>query len=180
MACMTDNISTNLSALFRDLPSTLAGFSPLLLFLFAASFAAADDAADTALQLRLIESEDNTIAELATEGQQDAFFNPYDRTQFDALTIQALQRQEAGDHVAALEAFDQAWKITRVANGLLHGSQIPIVQSMIVSEIELEEQFALVTCFSEHEQSPINLGVDDRVDFDTGIPRAKAYALELA
>jgi len=97
MACMTDNISTNLSALFRDLPSTLAGFSPLLLFLFAASFAAADDAADTALQLRLIESEDNTIAELATEGQQDAFFNPYDRTQFDALTIQALQRQEAGD-----------------------------------------------------------------------------------
>ena len=175
MACMTDNISTNLSALFRDLPSTLAGFSPLLLFLFAASFAAADDAADTALQLRLIESEDNTIAELATEGQHDAFFNPYDRTQFDALTIQALQRQEAGDHVAALEAFDQAWKITRVANGLLHGSQIPIVQSMIVSEIELEDWESVDNHFGYLEHLYQRLYDNDDPRLELGLQKVSSW-----
>ena len=57
---------------------------------------------------------------------------------------------------------------------------VPQVVDLSFSEIELEEQFTPVTSFSEHEQSPINLGVDDPVDFDTGIPRAKAYALELA
>jgi hypothetical protein len=57
---------------------------------------------------------------------------------------------------------------------------VPQVVDLSFSEIELEEQFTPVTSFSEHEQSPINLGVDNRVDFDTGIPRAKAYALELA
>ena len=58
--------------------------------------------------------------------------------------------------------------------------QVPQVVDLSFSEIELEEQFTPVTCFSEHEQSPIDLGVDDRVDFDTGISRAKAHVLELA
>ena len=57
---------------------------------------------------------------------------------------------------------------------------VPQVVDLSFSEIELEEQFTPVTSFSEHEKSPINLGVDDPVNFDTGIPRAKAYAFELA
>ena len=57
---------------------------------------------------------------------------------------------------------------------------VPQVVDLSFSEIELEEQLTPVTSFSEHEQSPINLGVDDPVNFDTGIPRAKAYAFKLA
>ena len=86
-----------------------------------------------------------------------------------------MQRHEAWDHVAAPEAFDLAWQITRVANGLLHGSQIPIVLSMLVSEIELEDWESVDNHFGYLEhlyQRPYN---NDDQRFEIGLQKVSSW-----
>jgi hypothetical protein len=66
-------------------------------------------------------------------------YNPYDHGQLETLVQEAIQIQEAGDHQRAVFAFEQAWQTSRVAYGLYHQAQIPLLESMIASQIELEE-----------------------------------------
>lgn len=172
-------ILLNRLAFFRDLPRALAGFSTLFIFSFTASFAAssaaADDSADISLQLNLVEPEGYNTSLVATDSPQAVFFNPYDRTQFDGLTLAALQSQEAGDHSAALEAFEQAWQITRVANGLLHDSQIPIVESMIASEIELEDWESVDNHFGYLEHLFQRLYSNDDPRLELGLQKVSSW-----
>lgn len=167
---MTNSICPTLSALFPALPKALVGLSALFIF----SFTAAAEPAAQALQLQLVEPEADTSAPLAL-GQQEVLFDPYDRTQFGELTTQALQRQEAGDHAAALTAFEQAWQITRVANGLLHDSQIPVVESMIVSEIELEDWKAVDNHFGYLEHLYRKLYDNDDPRLELGLQKVSSW-----
>ncbi len=65
-------------------------------------------------------------------------YNPYDDSQLENLVLQGRRNQEAGNHADAIGFFDMAWQSSRVTNGLYHASQVPLLESMIVSEIELE------------------------------------------
>lgn len=65
-------------------------------------------------------------------------FSIYDGSILEPLIIMARQLQEAEQHAEALEVFEKAWQVSRVANGLYDESQIDIVQSMIFSDVELE------------------------------------------
>ncbi len=173
---MTDYVLSNPSAMFRDLPRALSGVATLLIFATTMSFAAsADDSADTGLQLNLVEPEGYTAVLPATDSRQEVFFDPYDRSQFDVLTIAGIQRQEAGDHAAALEAFEQAWQITRVANGLLHDSQIPIVESIIVSEIELEDWESVDNHFGYLEHLYQRLYNNDDPRLERGLQKVSSW-----
>ncbi|MEM7291660.1 MAG: hypothetical protein AAF412_15040, partial [Pseudomonadota bacterium] len=66
-------------------------------------------------------------------------YNPYDDSQLEALVLTGRRFQEAGSHADAAQVFDMAWQSSRVANGLYHASQVPLLESMIISEIELED-----------------------------------------
>lgn len=66
-------------------------------------------------------------------------FNPYDDAQLEELVLAAREHQEAGAHAVALELFDQAWQVSRVTNGLYHEAQVPLLEDMIASRIELED-----------------------------------------
>lgn len=70
-------------------------------------------------------------------------FNPFDDQQLEDLVVAARQQQEAGAHAVALRLLDQAWQVSRVAYGLYHESQVPLLESMIASQIELEDWQAI-------------------------------------
>lgn len=72
-----------------------------------------------------------------------ADYNPYDNSLLESLVVQGMQQQEMGNHAIAVELFDRAWQSSRVSNGLFHESQEPLIESMIVSEIELEDWQAI-------------------------------------
>ena len=60
-------------------------------------------------------------------------FNPFDDQQLEDLVVAARQQQEAGVHAVALRLLDQAWQVSRVAYGLYHESQVPLLESMIAT-----------------------------------------------
>lgn len=66
-------------------------------------------------------------------------YNPFDDSQLETWVLQGQQSQEAGNHKEATIQFAMAWQASRVTNGLYHPSQLPLLESMIVSEIELED-----------------------------------------
>ena len=66
-------------------------------------------------------------------------FSPYDASQFQATMNKALALQEAGEHEAALPEFYRAWQIRRIEHGLYHEVQIPVLESLVVSELEAGE-----------------------------------------
>lgn len=72
----------------------------------------------------------------AREGFADGDFNPFDANQFQVYLSRGLALQEAGDHEAALPVLDRAWQISRIEHGLFHEAQIPVLESMVVSELE--------------------------------------------
>ncbi|MEQ8312489.1 MAG: hypothetical protein RL839_12765 [Gammaproteobacteria bacterium] len=68
-----------------------------------------------------------------------ANYNPYDHSQLESLVQEAIRIQEAGNHEHAVLVFEKAWQTSRVAYGLYHQAQIPLLESMIASQIELEQ-----------------------------------------
>lgn len=72
----------------------------------------------------------------AREGSAGLDFNPFDANQFQAYLSRGLALQEAGEHETALLVLDRAWQINRIEYGLYHESQLPVLQTMVVSELE--------------------------------------------
>ena len=68
----------------------------------------------------------------------DSGYGPYDYRLMEPLSDLGRHLQEAGDHASALAVFKQALHITRVNNGLIHESQIVLLDSMIQSDIALQ------------------------------------------
>lgn len=81
----------------------------------------------------------SATAVLAPVSVPPANFDPYDHSQLESLVQEAIRIQEAGNHERAVLAFEQAWQTSRVAYGLYHQAQIPLLESMIASQIELEQ-----------------------------------------
>ncbi len=115
------NSLAGIAALFLALPSLAQESSTDLILSLTSS---SHDAVTMPSVLREIESND---------------FNPYDDEQLEELVVAARLHQEAGAHAVALELLDQAWQISRVTNGLYHEAQVPLLEGMITSRIELED-----------------------------------------
>ena len=47
--------------------------------------------------------------------------------------------QEAGEHEVAIKAFNQALQITRIKYGLYHEAQIPLLEGIILSSMEVRD-----------------------------------------
>lgn len=81
----------------------------------------------------------SATAMLAPAPGSPASYNPYDHSQLESLVQEAIRIQEAGNHERAVAIFEKAWQTSRVAYGLYHQAQIPLLESMIASQIELEQ-----------------------------------------
>ena len=65
-------------------------------------------------------------------------YSPFDTDQLDPLISSGIRSQELGNHEQALVAFQKAFEVVRVQNGLYSESQVPIIESIISSEIDLK------------------------------------------
>ena len=172
MLFVIDRFFRLLATCCPPLPVALAGLLSMLMFTEVAAQSPASRSA--AIAINFIEPESQLTA--ATQSDLKAsLFNPFDGSQYDMLITAALQQQEAGDHEQALESFDKAWQITRVANGLLHDSQIPVVQSMIVSEIELQNWESVDDKFSYLEHLYRRLYDLDDPRLEAGLQRVSSW-----
>lgn len=66
-------------------------------------------------------------------------FGAYDLRLINPLFIQARQLQEAENHVDASRLYREALHILRINNGLYDASQVPVLDSLIESEIALQD-----------------------------------------
>ena len=65
-------------------------------------------------------------------------YSPFDNAQLDSLLSSGIRSQESGNHEQALVAFQKAFEVARIQNGLFSESQVPIIESIILSEIDLK------------------------------------------
>ena len=114
----------------------------LPLLLFGLSGQAQEAFSDPSLNLAHSQQAAVMLPSVSTELESKEF-NPFDDQQLEELVVAARQQQEAGSHDEALQLFNQAWQVSRVAHGLYHESQVPLLESMIASQIELEDWQAI-------------------------------------
>lgn len=66
-------------------------------------------------------------------------FNPYSLRGLEPAIESGIVSQESGQHAVAISAFDQALQITRIKYGLYHEAQIPLLEGIIVSGMEMRD-----------------------------------------
>ena len=81
----------------------------------------------------------NSLSDYSLPEGETATYNPYDTLSLEPALELGLTQQENGEHRAAVNAFEQALQITRVNYGLFHESQIPLVESIIYSLMEMQD-----------------------------------------
>ena len=97
---------------------------------------------------------------LGKNASQSAFHT----NSLDSNLSKAVALQESGEHEAAILAFQKAWEIDRIHNGLYNESQVSIIENIIFSSMKLanwdsvNEQFE----YLEHLYKRI---------YDTGNPK---------
>ncbi len=102
-------------------------------------------------------------------------FNPFDDQQLEDLVVAARQQQEAGAHAVALRLLDQAWQVSRVAYGLYHESQVPLLESMIASQIELEDWQAIDDHYGYLELIYTRLYDVDDLRLEAGLQKVSSW-----
>lgn len=75
---------------------------------------------------------------MAQADSLDIEYSPFDESIYEPLVLMASQLQENDQHFEAIEAMEKAWQVNRVSRGLYNESQIELIESMVVSEVELE------------------------------------------
>jgi len=69
----------------------------------------------------------------------EPLFNPYRLDGLEPAIEQGIISQEAGHHAVAISAFEQALQITRIRYGLYSETQIPLLEGIINSGMELQD-----------------------------------------
>ena len=135
---------------------------------------AQEDSSDSALTLAYSQQSAVTLPSVSTELLSEEF-NPFDDQQLEDLVVSARQQQEAGAHAVALQLFDQAWQVSRVANGLYHESQVPLLESMIASQIELEDWQAIDDHYGYLELIYTRLYDVDDLRLEAGLQKVSSW-----
>lgn len=111
----------------------------------------------------------------APPGPLPSTYNPFDDSQLEQLALQGQQHQEAGNHALAVEFLDRAWQSSRVSLGLYHSAQIPILERMIVSQIELENWQAIDAYYSYLELIYTRLYEVDDIKLEEGLQKVSSW-----
>lgn len=93
-------------------------------------------------------------------------FGAYDQRQVEPLGDLGRQQLDSGDYSQALVLFKQALHVNRINNGLYHESQLPILDSIIASEVALRDWEAVDGHYSylEHLYRRLYSLEDPRLD----------------
>ncbi len=156
-------------------------FTPIAVTLFLSALLIQNPlGAQTQIEAKPLSSAPESLALLASDVMQSSQlladeYNLYDNTQLDALFVQGRQQQEAGNHAFAVEYFERAWQSSRVANGLYHTSQVPLIESMIVSEIELEDWQAIDDHYSYLELLYTRLFDETQAELEEGLQKVSSW-----
>lgn len=102
-------------------------------------------------------------------------FSPYQRDMLEPAIEDGLLAQENGNHSAAIAAFDQALQITRVSYGLYHESQIPLVESIIYSAMEMAAWDAVDDRFTYLEHLYRRLYDVDDPKLESGLQKVSSF-----
>ena len=102
-------------------------------------------------------------------------FDAFDPAQLGPLLKEARARQEADEHLIALQVLKKAWHVSRVNNGLYHESQIPLLDSMIQSEIEIRDWAALDQHYSYMAHLYRRLYALDDPRLEEGLRKVSAF-----
>jgi hypothetical protein len=102
-------------------------------------------------------------------------FSPYDYRLEEPLNDMALRMQEANDHEAALKVFKKVWQVNRVNNGLLHKSQLALLENMISSERELGDWEAVSKHYAHLEHLYRRLYDMDDPQLESGLQKISAW-----
>lgn len=81
----------------------------------------------------------SSLSDYAIPERHQAAITPYDLQALEPSLELGLGQQELGDHRAAVNAFEQALQIMRINYGLFHEAQVPLVESIIFSLMEMQE-----------------------------------------
>ncbi|MEX2469976.1 MAG: hypothetical protein WD396_09490 [Pseudohongiellaceae bacterium] len=111
----------------------------------------------------------------AREGAAAEDFNPFDADQFQAYLSRGLALQEAGEHESALPVLDRAWQINRIERGLYHESQVPVLESMVVSELESGDFEAVNRHYAYMEHLYRRLYDIDDPRLDSGLQKISSF-----
>ncbi len=76
---------------------------------------------------------------LYSDEDEKPLFNPYQLNDLEPAIDAGIRSQESGQHADAIDAFDQALQITRIRYGLYSETQIPLLEGIIVSGMELSD-----------------------------------------
>ncbi|MDA0688853.1 MAG: hypothetical protein O2948_09435 [Proteobacteria bacterium] len=154
-----------------SLAHLLAGLPLLIISLMAQ---AQENSPDSSSNLAYSQQSAVMLPSVSTELLSEEF-NPFDDQQLEDLVVAARQQQEAGAHAVALRFFEQAWQVSRVAYGLYHESQVPLLESMIASQIELEDWQAIDEHYGYIELIYTRLYEIDDPRLETGLQKVSSW-----
>lgn len=123
---------------------------------------------------RNISLDDYPLPALSQELATSAF-SPYDRDGLEPAIEDGLLAQENGNHQAAIAAFDHALQITRVSYGLYHESQIPLLESIIYSAMEMAAWDAVDDRFTYLEHLYRRLYDVDDPQLESGLQKVSSF-----
>ena len=102
-------------------------------------------------------------------------YSPFDTAQLDPLLSRGIRSQELGNHEQALAAFQKALEVARIQNGLFSESQVPIIESMISSEIELKRWEAVNKNYEYLEHLYGKIYTVDNPEFNLALQKISSW-----
>ena len=95
--------------------------------------------------------------------------------QFDSYMTGGINLQESGQHDKALMAFQKAWEIDRIQNGLYSESQISIIEKIISSYTELSKWDSVNEQFEYLEHLYWRIYEIDNPRFELGLRKISSW-----
>ena len=102
-------------------------------------------------------------------------YSPFDTDQLDPLISSGIRSQELGNHEQALVAFQKAFEVARIQNGLFSESQVPIIESIISSEIELKRWEAVNKNYEYLEHLYGKIYTVDNPEFNLALQKISSW-----
>ena len=104
-----------------------------------------------------------------------AISSPFREGQLDSYVTQGINLREAGQHDMSLVAFQKAWEIDRIQNGLYSESQVSIIDNIISSYVELEKWDSVNEQFEYLEHLYGRIYEIDNPKFELGLKKISSW-----
>ena len=99
----------------------------------------------------------------------------FEAKQIGSYVTQGFSFQESGQYDKALVAFQKAWEMDRIQNGLYSSSQVPIIENIISNYVELEKWDAVNDQFEYLEHLYGRIYEFDSPEFALGLQKISSW-----